>query len=397
MAVFPPSTDHESPFRLEIVRGGCLLPQLRADWQSLTEATKDPEPLHQSLDFFDYLNAHDPGERIALATVRDNTRTLAGVVPLRIRRSPLVYQVRERVLCEVGLQGVEIVGGPPRIPEDVAVFDSLFKTMDEMFSDCDLLSVTNIPTSSLLWLYLNRSDYIKDKFLIHNLTGVNLFHTIELPSTFQEYMARYKTKARYNINRQIRHLREFGGGKLELRKIDSKDQIPDLLAFAAMLDQPSDSLGELAHRRAELANLAERGFLLDYVLICGDTPCAAAFGEIYKGTYAIDRFARNRAFDRFSPGTDILHLLIEDLIRGGRVKLVELGIGAPRYRHSSTNLTRQCASVYLLRKTMNHRLLRISHRAFRVAKRWLARRSPRGLEQGSRGGGSDGDQSLVAS
>ena len=96
-------------------------------------------------------------------------------------------------------------------------------------------------------------------------------------------------------------------------------------------------------------------------------------GEKYKSTYFIERIARNRAFDRFSPGTTVLQLAIEDLIRGYQVDLVDVGVGLPRYRYSATNVSWPCASVYLLRKTLSNRLRKLSHEALRSAKRWVRR------------------------
>ena len=55
--------------------------------------------------------------------------------------------------------------------------------------------------------------------------------------------------------------------------------------------------------------------------------------------------------------------------RKGKVDLVDLGIGWPRYRYSATNVTRPCASVYLLRKIVTNRLHKISLEAFQSAKR----------------------------
>ena len=342
-------------------------------WRSLAEGTERPASLRQSPEFFDHLRAIVPDESLALAVVRNEAEALAGVVPLRIRRLPLTYHIKGRVLWKFNLRGVEFIGGTPCIPDDDALFDLLFKTLGEMSSARDLIALSDVPTDGLLWQYLHRSEYIKENFLTYSWSGVNLYHTIELPGTFEKYLEQYKSKYRQNIKRQMRILREYGGGELVLRKIDSRDQVPDLFPFARALNWPDDYLQDLHQRHAELASLAERGLFLAYLLFCGATPCAALIGEKYKSTYFIERIARNRALDRFSPGTTILQLAIEDLIRGGQVDLIDFGIGWPRYRYSATNVTRLCASVYLLRKTLTNRLLKISHGAFRSAKRWVKR------------------------
>jgi CelD/BcsL family acetyltransferase involved in cellulose biosynthesis len=374
-------------FHLEMAVGNCLTRELRDGWRSLSGMMERPESLHQSVDFFEHLQKLEPGENLVLGALRDETAAIAAVIPLRIERVPLTFHIQGRVLWEFGLRGVEIIGGVPRIPDDPALFDLLFNTLGEMFPACNVIALEHVPTESLLWDYLNRSKHITDKFITYAWNGINSYHMLELPDNFDEYLAQYRPKYRRNIKRQIRLLRELGGGQLELRKIDARDQIGDLLAFVQALDWPGDYLRKIPPRRAELTSLAERGLFLAYLLFCGETPCAAVLGDVYKNIYRIRVIARNRSFDRFSPGTTIFQLVIEDLIRGGRFASVELGVGWPRYRHSATNVTWPCASVYLLRKTLANRLLRVSHESFRSLKQWVRRTLIGPLQPGERLGG----------
>jgi CelD/BcsL family acetyltransferase involved in cellulose biosynthesis len=362
-----------SLFHLDVARGGDLSPELLEAWRSLAKGMERAPSLRQSPEFFDHLRAIDPAETLALAMVRNDSEELAGVVPLRIGRFPLTYHIEGHVLWKCNLRGVELIGGTPCIPDDAKLFDLLFKTLGETFSACDVLALPEVSTESILCKYLHQSNYIKQNFLTYSWSGVNLYHAIELPGTFEKYLGRYKARYRRNIKRQMRILREFGGGKLVLRKIDSCGDIPSLLAFIDGLDWPDDYLQGLHQRRAELASLAERGFFLAYLLFCGTTPCAALIGQKYNSSYSVERIARNRALDRFSPGTTMLQLAIEDLIRGDQIDLVDLGVGWPRYRYSTINVSRPCASIYLLRKTTTNRLLTITHGAFRSAKRWVRR------------------------
>jgi CelD/BcsL family acetyltransferase involved in cellulose biosynthesis len=374
-------------FHLEMAVGNCITRELREGWRSLSGMMERPESLHQSLDFFEHLQKLEPGENLVLGALRDETAAIAGVIPLRVRRVPLTFHIQRCVLWEFGLRGVQIIGGVPRIPDDPALFDLLFNTLDEMFPTCNVVALEYVPTESLLWDYLNQSKYINDNFITYSWNGINNYHAIELPDTFEEYLAQYKPRYRRNIKRQIRLLRELGGGRLELRKIDARDQIVDLLAFVRALDWPGEHLREMPLRYGEFTSLAERGLFLAYLLFCGEIPCAAVIGAMYKNTYRIEPIARNRSFDRFSPGTTILQLLIEDLIRGGRVARVELGVGWPRYRHSATNVTWPCASVYLLRKTLTNRLLKVSHETFRSLKRWVRSNVIGPVQPGERLGG----------
>jgi hypothetical protein len=62
------------------------------------------------------------------------------------------------------------------------------------------------------------------------------------------------------------------------------------------------------------------------------------------------------AFNRFSPGPTLLHLLVADLIRRRSMDPIDLGFGEPAYQHSSTNVTESRAMVFLLRRSVANQM-----------------------------------------
>src|SRR5262249_28113579 len=142
--------DNQSVFRVEIARGRCLTPELRSAWQALTGSLEHPESLHHSLGFYEHLKALDSRGCLGLAAIRNGASALAGIIPFRVKRMPFVYQLRERVLGQFSLPGVEIIGGLPQMPANAALCDLLFKTLGDTVSACDVLAVANISTRSLL-------------------------------------------------------------------------------------------------------------------------------------------------------------------------------------------------------------------------------------------------------
>src|SRR5262249_35052794 len=166
-----------------------------------------------------------------------------------------------------------------------------------------------------LWQYLQHSRSLRDMFDVYVPNGIQLGHTIPLPPSFQEYLGRFKAKKRYNLLRQVRQLREHGGGALELRR---REAPPDVLDFVRDMKALDESAWPPGRRRrfyahvvdgTEFARLADRGLLLCHVLYCGGRPCAGSIGMIYQRRHYLRAFLRDHRLDRFSPGATLLHLV----------------------------------------------------------------------------------------
>src|SRR5262249_35831919 len=84
-----------------------------------------------------------------------------------------------------------------------------------------------------------------------------------------------------------------------------------------------------------------------------------------RGIYHYAEIAHDRAFERFSPGTVLLYLLIEDLIRHNPPRRVNFGISDARYKREFGNAFTRDASVLLLRRSLANTLRVRSHSSFR--------------------------------
>jgi hypothetical protein len=339
-----------SPYSADLTRGVCPSAEVRNVWESLIRTSNDPGTLEKSPLYFEHLLETRPAGALALVTLRDGPGSIVGVVPLVVGRLALSFDVSGRALGETGSRGLRILGGLPSLPAGLMVYDLLFATLSRSFPDCGIIGVKSISTESPLWQYLQNSRSLRDVFDVYVPDGIRLCHTIPLPPSFQEYLGQFNAKKRYNLRRQVRQLREHGGGALELRRIESRHQISDFVRGARALEASSWPPG--CHRPfytpvgdgAEFVRLADRGLLLCHVLFCGGRPCASTFGMIYERRHYLHSFLRDRNLDRFSPGATIIHLVVEDLIRRGSVDLIDLGFGEPHYTHSTTNVTRATAS-----------------------------------------------------
>jgi len=190
-------------------------PVIQHAWADLIAGSPNPNVLGNSPQFFDHLRRFGDCSGFFLATVRDGVGAIRGVVPLGVTRSGLRFDVAGRVLWEWRAPAIRILGSLPPLPADPAAHDLLFAALDAEFADCAAIAMTSVPTESFLWHYFHRSQSLESRFLVYAIDGVRGCHTIPLPPTVEEYRASLGAKKRYNLNRQVRLLRDRGGGRLE--------------------------------------------------------------------------------------------------------------------------------------------------------------------------------------
>jgi hypothetical protein len=342
--------------------------EVRLAWSSLIGRSSHTEQVGRSPEFLDHLlSTHNPSW-FHLATMRDAAGSILGVVPLRVKRSSLEFEVSGHVLARSWSRELQILGSIPLLPADPLLHDSLFVALDRGFEDCQAIAMNDVPTDSFLWHHVHESRCLRERFLTYATYGVRHCHVVPLPETMDGYWAKFSAKRRYNLRRQTRILREHFGGRLELRRFDSPHQVGDLIDLISPtaecngLGQPNKQAYRVDPRHVQ--SLAERGLLLIYVLIGAGRPCAALMGLKYHGVYYLEQIPRDRSLDRFSPGATAVQLAIEDLIRRTPIRKIDMGFGTPAYRFCSTNVTEPRASVLLLRKTWANRILRRSHATF---------------------------------
>ena len=96
--------------------------------------------------------------------------------------------------------------------------------------------------------------------------------------------------------------------------------------------------------------------MLSYLLMSGQRPLAAQIGIRYRGTYIVQKTYHDAAFDPFSPGTNLLLSVIDDLITTRSARLINLGFGSDHYRLDATYASSQYTTLSLIRKNWHRRL-----------------------------------------
>jgi len=346
--------------------------EFRDQWGSLLSSSNNLDLLYQSPNWFDHLSFINSDKKLSAEVYKDDSDQILGIVPILIGQYWLRFDISAQALWKTPLNTAYILGSQPLVPHHENIYDMLFASIWEDFPDCDCVYIDSLPTDSFLWNYLKKVGTERKNYLLYIPDGVRPYHSLLLPPTFDEYLSNFKRKKRYNLERQVKMLRDYGDGKLDMIRVDSEDRIQDFLEGAVSISQNSwqqtrigTRIDNSPQRHAKLADLAERGLLRSYLLICGEKPCAFILGYQFRDVYHYVEIAYDQSFTKFSPGTVLLYLLIEDLIRHNAPQKVNFGVGHASYKQEFGNIHNEDASVLLLRKTIANRIRMISHSSFR--------------------------------
>jgi GNAT acetyltransferase-like protein len=265
---------------------------------------------------------------------------------------------------------IKLASGRLLLPPGDHCLDCLFASLDKRYPDRPVVKIEKIPRPGPLNDYLHTSARIRERYFLHAVPGDHRVHTIPLPSSYEQFLARYGAKKRYNLRRQLRLLQVQTAGKLAMSRYNSIGDIQDLASDIAVLLRACGRIAAWLDRNrksfeAHHWRLASVGLLRSYVLKDAEHPIAYILGYQFGETFLLGEIEHDRAYAEFSPGTALLQMVIEDLINDGRIRLINLGIGVPKHDYPSTNVLLDYVSYWLIPKTWKRRLFQAGYTAFR--------------------------------
>jgi hypothetical protein len=382
------STNDSSTFSFVSSPEEWNLPNLRQEWEKLLKSSENLDLLYQSPQWFDHLVATDPDDiRLLLGIAQNDAGRLVGIVPIRVDWYNLKYDISSYALWKTTLRTASILGSQPLLPPDERLYNRLFTAIWENIPECDSIYMDSVPMDSFLWQYLERSRESREHCLLYVPDGIRPYHSLLLPTIFDEYLSKFKSKTRNTFKRKVKRLRGHGGGRLKILRVDSEDQIQAFLKGAVPVAKHSwqqkrlgTRIDDSCQRHSKLTDLAGRSLLRSYLLICGDKPCAFLLGYQFCGVYYYVEVAYDQSFGGFSPGAVLLYLVIEDLIHHNPPNRINFGIGHAAYKQEFGNVHSEDASVLLLRKNFPNKIRQTAHSLFRsyvrVVKRQIRKNEP---------------------
>jgi CelD/BcsL family acetyltransferase involved in cellulose biosynthesis len=201
-----------------------------------------------------------------------------------------------------------------------------------------------------------------------------------MPATFDQYLSQFSAKARYNLKREVKRLRERGQ-PFELNRYESPGDVPGFLAAADDViarcwqhDCVKDIVRNTAFWNRNLIDLAEKELLRAYILVSDGQPCAVALGHQFRDVFYLIQTYYDQRLASFSPGRVLTFMYIQDLISYRPVKQLSFGFSDAHYKSFFSNAFSEDVSILLLRKNLANRLTKLSHSSFRSLVNFVKRR-----------------------
>ncbi len=344
-------------------------------WVIMLDRNDHLDALYQSPEWVNHLRTVNLESELYIVVVRGSDGAILEIAPIRYGRYFLKYEVSARTLLKIPMNAVYLLGSQPIASDDSFILKQLFHAIWERFPDCQCIYMDSVPTDSNIWKMLYCGADSHEDAILYNPDGVRPYHSLEIPESLDEYLSRFKSKKRYNIQRQVKALTQFGGGNLQLVRIEFVDQVDDFMKGAVSVARRSWQQQRIGSRiddsiewRNKLTDLAERQLLRSYLLTCNGNPCAFVYGYQYKDVYHYVEIAYDESYAKYSPGVALLFLLIEDLILHRRPARMNFGVGDALYKREFGSIHAEDASILLMRRDTVTWSIQASHAMFQKSK-----------------------------
>jgi CelD/BcsL family acetyltransferase involved in cellulose biosynthesis len=120
-----------------------------------------------------------------------------------------------------------------------------------------------------------------------------------------------------------------------------------------------------------LRRIAAAGAMRCYVLEQADKPLAFALGTQWKGRFHYRELGFDSAFAEYSPGTVLLHRLLEDLTEHDSPRLFDFGGGDADYKRQFAHRQTWSGPVLLVRRGLRPMTAIRLNQARRAMSRWV--------------------------
>lgn len=343
-------------------------PCLRSRWDEITKESENINAIYGSAVWFDLLREIHKAEELGIVVAYDSSGDVVGLAPILFQDYPFQFYVSRYPIVTRQLKAAHLLGSVPMLPADSQISAQLADALLNASIDC--VYMDTVPAADP---FLKRAIHTwRRSHLVYAPGGSRPWHLLKLPSTSQEYLSRMSSRKRSKLRNATRRLAESANGEPQLMRIDSAEQVRDFLADAVNVSRNSWQHGILGNRikgsddeRVWGEGLAKAGLLRSYVLKCGPRPCAFVVGHQFNGVFHYAEIGYDREFSEYSPGTILLHLLIQDLCDYKPPALLNFGMGDADYKQRFGNLQMEDSSIIVLRKTLRNYILVSSHALFR--------------------------------
>ena len=197
----------------------------------------------------------------------------------------------------------------------------------------DAIYLEGVPVDSYLWNYLRTGTVVREHFRPYFPELPQPHLQLRFRGSFTDYMKKFSPKQRNTLHRKVKKIREGILGEMRFEQYTRPEQVLPFLELAVEVSKKTYqwkihhrglSATELLKQRLLFA--AENGWMRCYLLFCGGTPCAFLVGYQCGGRFVLDELGFDPALSKYSPGTSLHLMVIEDLFNRNRPEVYDLGV-----------------------------------------------------------------------
>jgi hypothetical protein len=325
---------------------------------------------------------YDQTENVRFYSLYDEDR-LCGLAPFLRKDWPMQWHLGPWAVAQFPLVRLRLLGSGLEFPDTEAAYDLLFRELAGAGQDFNAVYLEDIPVDSYLWKYVHESNLVRRNFLLYQPRPAAPRPVLRVEGTFQQYMGKFNSKHRNTLNRKIKKLREGALGEMRLVRYESPEEVPVFLEQAIDISRKTyqwarygRGLSAVDRVTKRLTFAARHGWMRSYLLYCGAEPRAFLLGYQYGGRFLLDEIGFDPELAKFSVGTVLQMLTVEDLFLHNRPHMFDLQeYGA--YKEVLSTDSYLEGKLFLFRPGAYARILRSGHRGFA----WLDRKASAVLDR----------------
>ena len=295
--------------------------------------------------------------------------SLCGIAPFLSKDWPLQCHLGVFTVAELPIRRMRLLGIQPHIPEEESAYDLLFSELARQKNTFDAIYLEGVPLNSFLWKYLKTSPRLPQSFRRYVPEPPIAHRSLRFSGSFTDYMKKFSSKQRNTLSRRVKKIREGVLGEMRFEQYTKPEEV-DLFLEPAVEVSRKTYQWKLHHRglsatgllRQRLLFAAEHGWMRCYLLFCGGTPYAFLVGYQCGGRFVLDEIGFDPALSKYSAGTALHLMVIEDLFANNRPEVYDLGSGAAYKEMFSTESYLE-GNAFLFRPGAYLRFAQESHRA----------------------------------
>ena len=316
--------------------------------------------LYQSYEWFEYINDHAKDD-LYIYIIRNESKDIIGIIPLQVFTYRLVITVKKFNILNIPIRSAEILGGRLMVDSHDIAYRALVDILYDQGSNISAIYFKSLPEESFTAKEITNNWANSDNARLYFPYTDRFLHSVELPDTFDEYKKKFNSKKRNFYKRRIRQLNECFDGDLSFDCIQEEDHVEDFVdKVESMLKHTwkdkyynvSDTIPDVE----ALKHLAKKNMLRAYILSSNNEAYAFVIGYVFRGVYHYSDLGYHEKVSKYSPGTVLLYLLIQDLIDKKDVVSVNFGIHDARYKREFGNKHIKDCSVLILKSTFANKV-----------------------------------------